>query len=114
MTKAVTVRYLNAARKFLEAGFIRWIMEDGKGGYCATGALMKAAASYRQFNELVQITNGAARELFPSCTNTSKPRRDGRFESFDYFPTVFVNNHLGKKAILRVFDRAIENVRSGK
>lgn len=113
MTKAVTVRYLNAARKLLEAGFIRWREDDGKGGYCASGALMKAA-SYRRFTELVQITNGAARELFPSCTNTSKPRRDGRFESFDYFPTVFVNNHLGKKAILRVFDRAIENVRSGK
>jgi hypothetical protein len=117
---------LREARALLETSYIKWMATDYQGGHCAIGCLQIAARFHVVFVEAMKLTNEAARRLHPELKGAEAPRlevffevKDGQYvrgvtgrlsclmDRFDEIPAVFVNNHLGKEAILEVMDDAI-------
>lgn len=101
---------LQSARNLLKDHYIPWYQYKD-GGYCAVGAILHFDRG--QFYQIVDLTNSVATKLHPELRGCIKPRLDnscGVADHFDSNPTVFVNNQLGKEAILEVFDKAIETL----
>lgn len=105
---------IKKARAILADHYVPWITDDGKGGHCAAGALSVAFDKeiYGKVPYPAQtVITETARALHPELAGMVARRpSDSSFvghDSFDEWPFVYVNNHLGKEAILRVFDVAI-------
>ncbi len=106
-----------AARKLLEKGYIKWRERDGKGGYCAVGAIREVTADWNLSATAFYLSNEKCKALYPHLAGKSARRleRFGGTESFDVKPTVFVNNHGtgrlgGKRAILKAWDSIIADL----
>ncbi len=112
MTKTKLRELLTQVRDLLADHFCRWKEFGPNGTYCAMGAIRKVAGWTGKFDIVKDAAEASARELHPRLIGAHKPRRDGqrRDDYFDKYPVVFINNHLGKKPILRVFDHAISKV----
>ncbi len=103
---------LKRAREILEETYCAWWTTHPDGvHHCAMGAVERASeTSYWE----------APPDIWPALDLTSwalHPELRGRLgirlengthcDNFEHAPTVFVNNQLGKEAILQVFDTAI-------
>lgn len=65
----------------------------------------EALAAYREARCAIILVS---RELHPELIGQVKHRSDGAgMDCFDQHPAIYINNHLGKDAILAVFDVAI-------
>lgn len=109
-----TLKILRDARALLAEHYVPWTTDDGRGGHCQLGCLWEAWSwnpCLKQFTEPNGCVERAARALHPELAGCSMERSDGLgrecFDHFDQFPAVYVNNQLGKEAILRVYDAAI-------
>ena len=97
-------------------------------GCCVWGAICRVGpASYTDRDLMLQKLDTIALKMFPelkgkqTLRSQSEPLKSfpggsqdlGHGEDFpdrfDPFPAVYVNNHLGKEAILKVVSRAIKN-----
>lgn len=107
----------------------RWCAFEGKnaeGNYCAQGALAETCGYHmrsascaitdentrvQEYLDLSHYLNTVARELYsPSEEGKSGQRPDGMRDSFNSSPLVYINNHLGRDAALRVFDEGIKKL----
>lgn len=101
---------LKAARALLATAYVPWTRSDGHGGHCQLGCLAKAGVlgDVQESPEHLKVAD-ICRALFPELRGaTARRLANGMYkEAFDDFPAVYVNNHLGKEAILRAYDAAI-------
>lgn len=123
MTDQKFLTILTEARSVLAESYIKWYLQDSKGGHCAAGSVLHKADDMPHYLTVMDKLNAVAKQLHPELTGQSAPRKDplgiynplaGAVQfSRDYFdshPVVYVNNHLGKEAVLAVFDAAILDV----
>lgn len=107
-SKALVSAVLTKARNVLEASYIKWQTDDGHGGHCAVGAIRIACKNKFADWQLERCIDEIARERYPKLIGKRRRRPDGFLSDiFNHRPTVYVNNHLGKKSILALFDTAI-------
>ncbi len=116
---------ITKARGLLDKGYIKWRMCDGKGNYCASGAVaMCSGAKHEPRTKTVRFTSGhgmwmaamtyvdgLARQMYPDLKGKVAARQDS--VALDYFnvtPMVYLNNQVGKEAVLEVFDEAIRRL----
>lgn len=115
ITKKTLLGLLTETRDLLAEHFCKWEADGPNGTHCAMGAIRKVGGRYDtpRYTALKEASEASARELYPKLTGAHKPRRDRqlRDDYFDSFPLVFVNNHLGKKPTLAVFDHAIAKLK---
>lgn len=100
---------LKAARALLATAYVPWTTDDGRGGHCQWGCLQQVGVRSLYSPEHKQIEE-ACRALFPELRGRSARRPLAgicELEKFDEAPAIFVNNHVGKEAILRAYDAAI-------
>ena len=108
---------LCAARELLAERYVKWTVDDDAGGHCSLGCIGLAStghANARASNATV-LVNRACERLHPELQGKTAPRMEyagifmdcGLEDFFDTHPMVFVNNQLGKEAILACFDDAI-------
>lgn len=110
------LQILKEARDILYRSYIKWRTSDDQGGYCAQGAINMArfgdpddfSSAWNQL-PMVSMVERAANRLYPELSGATAIRPDGRMDKFDFCPIVYVNNQLGKKAVLAVFDDAIQH-----
>jgi hypothetical protein len=102
MTDQQKLNTLREARALLDSGYIKGRTRDGKGGYCAYGALIMAnegrfndvgAGDDPSTEELLLELSKAATVLFPVFTC--------------HYALISVNNSTDKASTLSVFDSAI-------
>ena len=120
---------LQAVRAELEKHYVPLVLDERKDtlrnysgtgeGCCVQGAVYRTNTSTYDY-KIMDVLHNSARELFPGLHGATRHRSlsvpDGREvdgtdnweDCFNMFPAVYVNNHLGKEAILRVIDHAIE------
>lgn len=113
MDKQDMLTKLKAARALLAEHWIPWKTSDSKGGHCHLGcvgiAFGGAYQDWIDFPAVRYILDAAAKRLHPELIGEQR-RREGCHGLMDHFhltPAVFVNNHLGKDAILAVYDDVI-------
>ncbi len=98
MTKAEMLDVVFRTRALLEVSYIPYKLTDGAGGRCHWGCLNLI----QQGHELAWLLDDPALAYLDKVAVRLYP------ESELYsFPSVFVNNKLGKEAILAVYDAAI-------
>lgn len=132
MDKAELLSIIRQARALLAERWIPWMTGDGKGGHCHVGCLgvvtgemplggdvfsMRINVSFLDgsaFMVACDAIDKIARELHPELEDAVGARPDLAYmcstERFGQNPGVFVNNQLGKEAILRVYDEAISRL----
>ena len=101
---------LKESKSILDRSYVKWTRDNGRGGHCALGALELGGGSYPVVQRLVASVDAACVSLYPELKGASAPRLGNAVYPNDYFessPTAFVNNQLGKEAILKAFDAAI-------
>lgn len=125
---------LQKLRAEMEAHYVPLVLDERDGyrnysrtgqGCCVQGGCHRVAP--RDVTNMMEALDDAARELFPELEGKIAQRRDavpnGKLargfdktgtDHFDYTPAVYINNHLGKEAVLRLIDRAIERVESSE
>lgn len=121
----LTIEQLRDARAILDKGYIPFVQDNHAGGYCAAGAIAKAVFGTAEptisqlqdllpccwccdeWHVLLERLNSAARHMYPKLKGAELPRPSGGYDQFNRMPIVFVNNHLGKEAVLACFDEAI-------
>lgn len=113
MNKQEMLEKLTAARAILAEHWIPWKTSDFNGGHCHLGCVGIAFGGGYQnwidFPAVVIILDEAAKRLHPELMGEQR-RREGCRGLMDHFhktPAVFVNNHLGKEAVLAVYDDVI-------
>lgn len=131
MNKAEILTIIRKARELLAERWIPWRLGDASGGHCQAGCIWVAlgimecefggpaiyisAKSYENYRAVQDFIDATARDLHPELVGCIRPRC-GQFwrvhldDSFDRYPAVFVNNQLGKEAILAVYDEAISRL----
>lgn len=103
MKKAEQLEKLMAVREMLSRVWIPWATSDGRGGHCQLGCLMRLDAW-----DLCGLIDAAALRLHPDLKGATYVRPGCTHEyEFESAPAIFVNNSLGKEAILAVYDDAI-------
>ncbi len=98
---------LKRAREILAETYCAWWSDHPDGvRHCAGGAVDAAGGNaYRSLSYLAQTARAIRPELHGK---TGKRLENGNWcDNFDMNPVVFINNQLGKAAILQVFDAAI-------
>lgn len=114
--KKTLLGLLTRTRDLLAEHFCKWEADGPNGTHCAMGAIREVGGGVdsQRYIALKDASEVSARELHPKLTGAHWPRRDGqrRDDYFDLFPLVFINNHLGKKPTLAVFDHAIARLKS--
>ena len=102
---------LREARALLEKSYVRWTVDDDHGGHCALGCFNIASGLYVgtfPSTDAWRIIEDSAKRLHPELVGKWRPRNiQSTYDEFDEAPAVFVNNQLGKEAILEVFNDAI-------
>lgn len=108
------IENLRAMRDMLAVCYVPWTTDDQKGGHCAAGVIQKVVnGCYTpEFHIFFGLLNGAAQRCHPALKGVAVERPAefqfiGKADMFDLSPAIYVNNHLGKDAILAVFDDAI-------
>lgn len=112
MTIMEQITALKGARDILDKSYIKHRVNDGQGGVCAQGALIKQlnanpAVLNPEFCLLHEILVRNAKALHPELTGRIYYNNSHFGTSFDVSPVVFINDYLGKEEILKVFDSAI-------
>lgn len=118
MTKKQILETIKSARVWLAKHYVPWTREDANGDGCQLGALHHAMGRPTCRYEANLIVDRfekdhiapVARRMHPELTGQKRPRLPGGFytlDDFEYSPAVFVNNQLGKEAILAVYEEAI-------
>jgi hypothetical protein len=113
MPDTETLTILRAARNLLDKSYIKWNPDDGKGGHCAIGAICKVALHMGYYTTPIrELIDAECIALHPELVGKVAPRENTVFygDTFSLNPTVYVNNQLGKAAILAVFDSCILNL----
>jgi len=112
---------LRDARELLAQCYVKWTVDDDAGGHCAMGCVNLARVGYASVapvkgDNALDLVNRACERLHPELQGKRAPRMEyydgifmdcGHEDFFDTHPMVFVNNQLGKEAILACFDDAI-------
>lgn len=105
---------LKLAREILDRTYIKWTTNDGKGGHCALGALIEANASYGgTYSALMNFLADIAltQKQFSKYQGKSGRRKDGGGDDeFNAAPIVYLNNQVGKVAVLKLFDAGIKQL----
>jgi len=102
-------------RNLLDATFIQWTRDDYNGRHCVVGCIDVVAYTdhfgepSKNATSLNEAVHEAARRLHPELRDAERPRADFQDETdrFNSHPAIYVNNHCGKEAILKVLDYAI-------
>jgi hypothetical protein len=121
-----TLELLKSAREILEDHYIPMVRYDGRGGYCALGAIEKASgqavmveeSSHGPVPEATRLLGQVGLPAYLKIPERGKKIENGYYplwrhqqgplSLFDAASVVAtVNNIAGKKAILQVFDDAI-------
>ncbi len=96
------------AREMLANCWVPWTTNDGRGGHCQIGCLIRAFYWRPGYETASRAVREAALRLHRDLAGARRPRPDcGCPDDFNSDPAVFVNNQLGKEAILAVYDEAI-------
>jgi hypothetical protein len=117
MKKERVLEILRNARPILVTSYVPFIADDRQGGHCVAGCVSKGAGHISgnwPDMTVLRFLDAHARALHPECAGAVLPRPERytwegcvSFDKFDSFPAIFVNNHLGKEAVLQVVDSAI-------
>lgn len=117
MTKQECLSTFYAARKLLAERYCKWTIYDVTSDrQCQLGCIHSCfgTAFPQHVMDAAKLVNESARRMYPDLDGIEVERRQsgietptGLFDSFDKSPAVFVNNHLGKDAILAVYDDVI-------
>lgn len=129
MTIREKLTKLHEARTCLAAGFCKYYGRDADGNHCGVGALAEVFGMYdvyglrpsyngtpigteNEFQGLMKVLEETARSLYPELKGAEAIRpnltvRGDPFDSFDNCPLVYLNNVLGREAVLEVYDTAI-------
>jgi hypothetical protein len=112
MIKSEALSVIRKARKILDRSYVKWTVDNDKGGHCQLGAFSLASglSSLQALDSTIYAhVDAAAVRLHPELAGSIFKRADpwGGKDYFDRFPAVFINNHLGKEAILAVYDDVI-------
>ena len=112
-----TLELLKETRALLDAKFTKWRACEviaGETRYCHIGAVEHVCGAvhkvpWEQYADVIDAIDNACRALHPELRGQSRPRGHGDTweDHFDSTPGVFVNNQLGKEAILAAYDHAI-------
>lgn len=113
-----SIDFMKEVRDLLATCWIPWKTDDERGGHCQLGAFQKVSKQRgmvfcRQSPE-VDFIEATAHRLHPELWGCSAERMDfwGGNDSFNTSPAVYINNHLGKDAILAVYDAAIQDLKN--
>ena len=122
MTIVEKIERLKEARTVLDRTYVKWYQDNGAGGHCAIGSVGYVAQKRLTTRnntdpeiiaarEVVELLNVMARILYPQYSGRVEKRAIPTIEygddSFNIGPVVFLNNHVGKEAVLAVFDATI-------
>lgn len=132
MTIRQRLTKLHEARTCLAAGFCRYYGRDEIGNHCGVGALAEvlgmydtfglrpsyngtAAGTEEEFITLMTILNHTAWDLYPELKGAEAVRPNLTtsglpFDCFDTFPLVYLNNVLGRNAVLEIYDTTISRL----
>ncbi len=118
------IELLQQARDLLRETYVPWTSDDKKGGHCHIGCLI---AVYAKVNNVMpwvlsgvggldKVVDDVARRMYPDLTGARalrkvKSKHGTVHDFFDIWPAVYVNNQLGKEAILGVYDEAIRSLK---
>lgn len=127
LTDSQKLTVLEKTREMLSWAYIPWKKWDSLGGYCQLGCYEKTCKDLAAEKVVIRYVpyvptwaEGSAMKeieqaaicLHPQLVGAFAVRLDGAGQDdFNDAPAVYVNNHLGKEAILRVYDEAIRVVR---
>ncbi len=96
------------AREMLANCWVPWSTDDGEGGHCQIGCLIRAFNWGTGYATASRAVREAAFRLHQDLAGARRPRPDCSCpDDFNSDPAIFVNNQLGKEAILAVYDEAI-------
>jgi hypothetical protein len=117
MTNEKLAAFLQEVRDLLAVAWIPWKMFDFNGGHCQYGcalAVLEKTDILFDFAGAMDYVDRTAQLLHPELRGAVAKRDDSRFakDKFNSTPAVYVNNHLGKDAILAVYDAAIASLRA--
>jgi hypothetical protein len=106
------IENLKEARALLEKCWIPWSLRDGKGGHCHLGVCQRitdvlSIQGRREYVEMVETIDDASVRLHPELKGQVSPRPYYGNDAFNCTPAVYINNQLGKEAILDVYDDEI-------
>lgn len=108
MTSRDMLSAIAMARVILDERYIKWCSDNGHGGHCHMGCLNLVFGALVENTESTSFfMDSVAREMHQDLFGAEKPRLYGGLDKFDVWPCVFINNHLGKEAILEVYDEAM-------
>ncbi len=98
---------LQETRKLLEVCYVPWTTDNGNGGRCVLGCV-RVASELARCEASMQPLDRSAIRLHPELIGKVAIHHGNMSPySFDAWPAIYINNQLGKAAILDVVDDAI-------